>query len=318
MPAVWFFNDSPGAQMKHRSPTQKWVAYDAADCAALEQALAAKVPTLTLSDGKRRVDLKKQREELVGDPDTWRATRRHSGLSPPTQGADGGGGGGGFAGRAPPPRTTVASAGYRKTDGAKGKASITYSYSLKIGEEEVFAFEDRYSALRTKYAALPKKLAGCTAVFPPKSSTMDMVGNDANVQERDKQLEAFFSAVLADPDFRYIADMPEIYQAFSIDDPIAQRLTFSARTRRAFEREDQEANSSISGGRKQGWLWIRGGSMSWSWVWTAYWCEFRAGEMFCYAEPPASGGGEKERTPVRTLQVRTYCINPTCSMRATA
>ena len=80
--AVWYYNASTGPQMKHRSAAQNWVRYDVAECAALEAALARNEAVLTLSGGKRRIDLKKQREEIIDAPDVWRATRRQISSTP--------------------------------------------------------------------------------------------------------------------------------------------------------------------------------------------------------------------------------------------
>ena len=54
-----------------------------------------------------------------------------------------------FHGRATPPRVEVASTGWRKQTEGK-KPSIIYSYKIILGQETVFSFEGRYSALRTK------------------------------------------------------------------------------------------------------------------------------------------------------------------------
>lgn len=117
---------------------------------------------------------------------------------------------------------------------------------------------------------------------------MDMVDNTDNVEQRDGQLEAFFRAILTDPEFLFSAEMPLIYSAFELKEAVQQQLVLAAGTRRSYERELQEAESAISGGRKQGWLWIRSATtaLSWNWTWSAYWCEYRAGELACYTEPP--------------------------------
>ena len=73
---------------------------------------------------------------------------------------------------------------------------------------------------------------------------MDMVDNTDNVEQRDGQLEAFFRAILTDPEFLFSAEMPLIYSAFELKEAVQQRLVLAAGTRRSYERELQEAESA--------------------------------------------------------------------------
>lgn len=123
---------------------------------------------------------------------------------------------------------------------------------------------------------MPAHLPGCKAKFPPKLGAGHTT-DEARVNERARLLHEFFTAVLTDADFRYVAQMPAVHSQLCLEAAMSQSLMDAHLRRRSYERQQTEG----SDGSKAGFLNVRSWGVTWNW--TQYWCKLTAdGKITCH------------------------------------